>query len=68
MRIFCFLQRVTGAKRDFMAMKLWMSFGFFCDTCTFLMLSLKNTALLFPEIFFIQYFTLFITTILQNAK
>ena len=30
--------------------------------CTFLVLKLKNTASTFPEIFFIQYFTIIVVT------
>ena len=37
-------------------------FILFLLLCTFLVPSFKNTALLFPEIFFIQYFNIFLAT------
>ena len=38
---------------------LKMSFCFFFFLCTFMVPSFKNTASIFPEILFIQYFTTF---------
>ena len=57
MGIFGFSQKETGAKS--VAMATTVGVILFLLWCTFVVLSFKNTALVFPEILFIQYFTIF---------
>ena len=57
MWIFSFWQKETGAKRVSLATIEPMEAICFRFLCTFLMQGVRNTTSIYPEIFFIQYFT-----------